>query len=539
MGKKVFFTSALPYVNGDFHMGHALEFIQSDIFFRYNKMVGNMCFYFSGDDCHGTPIMLKSFKSGMSIDYLINFYRISHLKDLNTLGILADSFYLTHSYENEFFSRRIFCFLKFNDFIFEESIYQLFDEEKKLFLPDRYVIGCCPKCFASGQYGDICEKCSYKYESGELLDPISVLSNTIPIKKLSMHYFFDLNLFNNFLNDWTSSLSQKSIFNKLFDWFTSGLKAWDISRDLPYFGFKIPNEYFRFFYVWLDAPIGYISSIYNFTLNNNIEFSSLFDSKSEYFFYHFIGKDIIYFHTLFWPAILSACDFKLPNDVFVHGFLTIDGKKMSKSSGTFLILNDFLDKMEPDYIRYYFAAKSNNNVSDIDFKLSEFIDKINSDLISKFVNIGGRCAGLICKHFDFKFSNNVLDKNIFYEYLMVYDTIVEFYEKRLYSKIVSYIMKYADYLNLYLDREKPWILVINHDSFNRAHDVCTMVLNLFIVLLFCFRPILPDLFDRFEYILNLKHCDITYGCIKKPILNLKIKPYIHVYKKIDKLNIDV
>lgn len=535
MIKKCLLTSALPYANGVLHMGHTLEFIQTDIWCKYQKMIGNFCVYLSGDDCHGTPIMLKSMQSKCSVDYLINFYHILHAKDLHKLDVNIDNFYLTHSYENEFFSRRIFNFLKFNNFIFEDEIYQFYDEDNQIFLPDRYVIGKCPKCNAVDQYGDVCEKCSYKYDATELIDPVSILSKKKPIEKVSNHYFFDLKKFENFLKEQCEVLSQKSVANKLFDWFSTGLKVWDISREFPYFGFKIPNEYFKFFYVWIDAPIGYIASLYNYCLKLNVDLSLFLDCNSEYKLYHFIGKDIVYFHALFWPAVLKVCNLKLPDDILVHGFLTINGKKMSKSSGTFLILNDFLNNFESDFVRYYFASKLNDNISDIDFNFDEFFDKINSDLISKFVNIGSRCAKIICNNFDYKLSNRILDQQLFYEFLSFEENIRLFYEKKCYSKVIFNIMKYADFINLYLDREKPWLLLKDKNSVERAHDVCTTALNLFIVLLFYFKPILPNLFDRFTYLFNLSKIDLSK--LKKPLLNIKIKSYIHVYKRINKVNI--
>lgn len=535
MAEKFLITSALPYSNGFLHMGHIMEFIQADIFSRYNKLIDNFCIYVSGDDCHGTPIMLKSMRENKSIDYLLNFYRLSHVKDLSCVKIDLNCFHYTHSYENEFFSRRFFNFLKFNGFIFESSVFQLYDHHEGIFLPDRYVKGKCPKCYAIDQYGDVCEKCSFKYDAIDLLEPISILSGCVPTKLISNHYFFDLKKFENFLNIWIKKLSQKTVSNKLLEWFNSELKSWNVSRDVPYFGFRIPCDYFKFFYVWLDAPIGYFSSLYNYCLNNNLDFNCFLDNNSIYKLYHFIGKDIIYFHSLFWPSLLYGCSLNLPSDVFVHGFLTINGKKMSKSIGTLLSVSDFLKFYEPDFIRYYFASKLNDSVLDIDFKIEEFVEKINSDLISKFINIGSRCINIICNNFNCKMSSNILDKNMFFEFLSFWPIIQDFYSNRCYSKVVASIMKYSDFINIYLDREKPWILLKDSSTYLRANDVCSTALNLFIILLFYIKPILPDLLDRFEYILNLN--DINFYTIQKPILDLNIKKYQHVYKKIDVFDI--
>ena len=531
MSERFFLTSALPYANGALHMGHIMEFIQVDIFSRYNKLVNNFCVYVSGDDCHGTPIMLKSINEKMSINFLLNFYRLLHLKDLYNIRIDFDCFHYTHSYENEFFSRRFFNILKFNDFIFESNVLQLYDDEKKIFLPDRYVKGVCPKCYSSDQFGDVCEKCSFKYDATDLIDPISILSGCKPSKIFSNHYFFNLEKFRFFLETWISKLSQKNVVNKLLEWFNSGLLAWNISRDIPYFGFKIPCDYYKFFYVWLDAPIGYFSSLYNYCLNNNLQFNIFLLPESEYKFVHFIGKDIIYFHTLFWPAFLNGCFLNIPSDVFVHGFLTMNGKKMSKSSGTLFNVDDFFNFYESDFIRYYFASKLNDSFLDVDFKIEDFVEKINYDLISKFVNIGSRCINIVCNNFNCELALDILDKNMFLEFLSFWPIIQDLYSKRLYSKVISFIMKYADFINIYLDREKPWLLLKDSSTFYRANGVCTTALNLFVILLFYIKPILPDLLDRFAYILNLN--DINFNLIQKPIVKFSIKKYIHVYKKID------
>lgn len=531
MIEKIFLTSALPYANGDLHMGHIMEFIQTDIYYRYNKLVDNLCIYISGDDCHGTPIMIKSIDEKKSVDFLLNLYRLSHLKDLRKVKIDLDFFYYTHSYENEFFSRRTFYFLKLNDFIFEKVVLQLYDDKNRFFLPDRYIKGTCPKCLSADQYGDVCEKCSFKYDAVDLINPVSILSGCTPSKIFSNNYFFNLERFKLFLLQWIKKLTQKSVANKLLEWFDSALISWNISRDLPYFGFKLPDNYEKFFYVWLDAPLGYFSSIYTFFLKNNLYFECFFDYKSKYKMYHFIGKDIIYFHSLFWPAFLNGCNLITPTDIFVHGFLTINNKKMSKSAGTLFKISDFLNFYEPDFIRYYFASKLNDSVLDVDFKIEDFVEKINSELISKFVNIGSRCIKLISNNFECRLSHDILDKNMFLEFLSFWPNIKDLYSNRNYSKIINNIMKYSDFINVYLDREKPWILIKNSNFIDRAHSVCTTALNLFIILLFYIKPVLPDLLDRFTYILNLNNID--FNLIQKPVVGINIKNYSHVYKKIN------
>lgn len=531
MKDKFLITAALPYSNGYLHIGHIMEFIQADIFARYSKLINNNCVFISGDDCHGTPIMIKSIENKCTPNFLFNFYHIFHKRDLFNNNIDLTHFYLTHSYENEFFSRRFFILLKSNKFLFKKFMFQLYDEKKQMFLPDRYVKGTCPKCKSQDQSGDVCEVCSFNYDAIELLDPISSVSGTIPIKLSSNHYFFDLAIFENFLKSWVNKLSQEFVFNKLNEWFLCGLKSWNISRDLPYFGFKIPGECFKFFYVWLDAPIGYLSSFYNYCIINNFDFTYLLSNKSNFKLYHFIGKDIIYFHFLFWPAILKACGFKLPEDIFVHGFLNINNKKMSKSKGTLLNIENFLSKYESDYIRYYFASKLTENIFDIDFKIEEFIDKINSDLISKFVNIGSRCINIINNNFNSCLSNNIFCKDLILEFLNFWPNIKNFYFSRSYSKLIVSIMKFVDVINIYIDREKPWLLLKDKNTFYRANDVCTLALNLFIIILFYIKPILPSLVYKFEYLLNID--ELTYDSLKNNFFNINIKKYIHVCKKIN------
>lgn len=530
--KNIFVTSALPYANGDLHLGHMLEFIQTDIWVRYNKLVGNNCIFVSGIDAHGTPIMLKSAINNISPECLVNKYFLSYKKDLMDFNVSCDNFYTTHSYENEILSRKFFKKLVEQKYIFIKDIYQFYDLEKKIFLPDRYVIGICPKCFSLNQYGDVCEKCCYRYDAVDLIDPISVLSNIQPIKKKTRHYFFDLLKFSLFLKSWClNSLSQKQVINKLNEWFSQGLKQWDISRDYPYFGFKIPCDYNKYFYVWMDAPIGYLSSFLNFSVLKTGYFRDFFFKDKFYDLYHFIGKDIIYFHTLFWPSVLKGISYYLPKDVFVHGFLTINGKKMSKSIGTFITARQFLNELSSEYFRFYLATKLNNSVVDIDFNLEDFVNKVNSDLIGKFFNIFSRSAKIIINYYNSTLSSNLSDTALFYNYIKLYNEIVLLYDKRKYSDVVFYVMKYADVINAYIDREKPWYLLKNDKTYLRAQEVCTTAINLFLILLCYIKPIIPHLSSKINNIFDFEIFDLLK--FNKPFLNKKIRFYTNVVTRIN------
>ena len=535
MKKNILITSALPYANGDLHLGHMLEFIQTDIWFLYHKQLKNNCFCVSGSDTHGTPVMLKSSLNAILPNALINKYELTHKYDLLKFNIHYNNFYTTHSYENEILSRKLFYRLTENDCIYNENVTQLYDDVKKFFLPDRYITGSCPKCKANNQYGDVCEECSYRYDAIDLINPISVISKSKPIKKKSDHYFFNLKKFETFLSSWCySNLTQIEIKNKLNDWFNTGIRNWDISRDKPYFGFVIPSEYNKFFYVWLDAPVGYISSFQNFFIHNHL-FFNCFTKNKTFKLYHFIGKDILYFHTLFWPAVLHGAFLNVPKNVFVHGFLTINGKKMSKSNNTFITAKKIYENLEVEYIRYYFASKLNDTVTDLDFNFNDFMDKINSDLIGKLMNIFIRCSKFILKNYNAQLSNNIIDHDIFNEYLNLKDIFIPLYENRKYSKILSYTIKYATKINLYIDKEKPWYLVKNKNTSKRAHDVCTTCINLFLILLINIKPIIPKLSKIIEKLLNLK--SLTWHNYKKPLLNIKIKKYSYILHKVKKITL--
>lgn len=527
MYKKIFITSALPYANGDLHIGHMLEFIQTDIWVRYNKLVGNHCIYISGIDSHGTPIMLKSNSEKVSFEKLINNYFLLHKFELDKFSISVNNYYTTHSYENELLSKKIYRRLCEKKLIFKKNINQLYDIKFDMFLPDRYVIGKCPECNAENQYGDVCEKCNFKYDAVDLLNPISILSRDVPVKKSSWHYFFDLKTFSSFLkSNVLLNISQKSISNKLMEWLDSGLKAWDISRDYPYFGFKIPGEYKKFFYVWLDAPIGYLSFFLNFLLKDNLIYFNTFSEIKKFDMYHFIGKDIIYFHALFWPALLSGSNFNLFKDIFVHGFLTVNSLKMSKSGNTFIKSKDVLSNIDSDCLRFYFASKLNSNVIDIDFNFGDFVNKINSDLIGKFFNIISRCYKIISSSYNSFLSLSLDNPNLFDEYIDIKRFILKFYETRDYSKVIFYIMKYTDKINLYLDDEKPWILIKSNKTYEKGHNVCTTAINLFFILLSILSPIIPNFFSHIEAALLL---NLSY--FEKPILGIELGKYSHILNR--------
>lgn len=530
--KNVFVTSALPYANGDLHLGHMLEFVQADIWVRYHNLIGNSCIFISGVDAHGTPIMLRSNMNNILPEHLINKYFLSHKKDLDSFNISYDNFYTTHSYENEILSRKFFKKLVEKNCIFIKDINQLYDLEKKLFLPDRYVIGTCPKCYSLEQYGDVCEKCCYRYDAIDLINPISVLSKATPVKKHSKHYFFNLCKFSSFLKLWCfESLSQKQIINKLDDWFNHGLKDWDISRDDPYFGFKIPCEYNKFFYVWMDAPIGYLSSFLNFSVCGSKHFRNFFYKTKSYELYHFIGKDIMYFHALFWPAVLKGLNYNIPKDIFVHGFLTINGKKMSKSAGTFITARQFLNEFNTEYFRFYLASKLSNNVVDIDFNFEDFVSKINSDLIGKFFNIFSRCSKILVDKYNSTLSDTLSDNVLFHDYFQLFDKIILLYEERKYSDVIFYVMKYTDGINLYIDREKPWHLLKHSETSLRAQEVCTTGINLFLILLSYLSPVMPSLSGKIETILSIKLSMFLKS--KQPLLRRKIKCYSHLVSRIN------
>ena len=495
--RKILVTQALPYANAPLHLGHILEAVQTDIWTRFQNLIGNQCYFFCADDTHGTPVMLKAKELGITPEDLIKDVYEDHKETYKLYGVKFTNFYSTHSEENKKYSEKIYLKAKKNNLISKQLVEQLYDEKEEMFLSDRFIKGSCPKCGAPDQHGDNCSVCGASYDVLEIKDPISILSNTKPIKKQSEHIFFDLpektSTLKKFLNE---SNLQKPIKNKLKEWLSDDLKKWDISRDEPYFGFNIPGEDKKFFYVWVDAPIGYIASMDNWFQKNNLNTNDIWSKESDYEIYHFIGKDIAYFHGLFWPALLSSADFKLPDGIFVHGFLTINGEKMSKSKGTGILAKNFAEICDPETLRYYLAAKLNNKVEDIDLNFDDYVQRINSDLVGKYLNIASRCASFLKKN-----KNNLSD-SIDDDFLKTLtdqkETIINLFEERNYSKVIRLIMELADNVNKYININKPW-----EKDLSNALEICSTALNAFKIISIYLSPIIPNLANNAYKFLNL------------------------------------
>ena len=502
--RKILVTSALPYANGSIHLGHLVEYIQTDIWVRFQKMQGHECYYVCADDAHGTPIMLRAQSEGITPEQLIKDTKDEHQADFKDFAVNFDNFHSTHSPENRFFAETIYNRLNDAGHISKRTISQAYDPEKEMFLPDRFIKGECPKCGAADQYGDNCEACGATYNPTELKNAVSVVSGAKPVEKNSEHYFFKLPDFESMLKDWTASGHlQDEVSNKLQEWFEAGLQEWDISRDAPYFGFEIPNAPGKFFYVWLDAPIGYIASFKNLCDKQGIDFDSFWEADSETELYHFIGKDIIYFHGLFWPAILHGSGFRTPTAIFSHGFLTVDGKKMSKSRGTFIKARTYLNELNPEYLRYYFSAKLGSGVTDLDLNLEDFRLRVNSDLVGKVVNIASRCAGFVKKKFNSTLSESISEPELFAQFAQASESIAGHYEAREFSKAIRKIMALADLANQYIDEKNPWQAIKEEGREQEVHDVCSMGLNLFRQLMIYLSPVLPVMAEKSCDFLNI------------------------------------
>ena len=500
--RKILVTSALPYANGSIHLGHLVEYLQTDIWVRSQRMSENQCIYICADDTHGTPIMLKAQELGIKPEELIKKSYDEHQKDFSDFYIEFDNYHSTHSDENKEFSSYIYKKLKDKGDIVSKKIKQFYDKEAEMFLPDRYIKGECPKCHAKDQYGDSCEECGATYTSTEIINPISVVTNTEPITKETEHFFFKLSNYNDFLKKWISNdTTQIEIKNKLDEWLSEGLTDWDITRDKPYFGFNIPGTKDKYFYVWLDAPVGYIASFKNYCDKNNIEFDEFWNKESKTELYHFIGKDIAYFHALFWPALLEGADYRKPNAVYCHGFLTIDGEKMSKSRGTFFNARTYLDYLDPEFLRYYFASRLTSKIEDIDLNFDDFQSRVNSDLVGKIINIGSRCAKFINKDFNNHLSDSSSNMNLIEECLSCKNTVIKNFEDRNYSTNIRLITSLADKINKYIDDEKPWIKIKNETDKDLVHKICTDGLNLFRILIGYLKPVLPNISIKVENIL--------------------------------------
>lgn len=506
--RKILVTSALPYANGPIHIGHLVEYIQTDIWVRFQKMQGHDCIYVCADDAHGTPIMLRAQQEGITPEALVDNMSVEHQADFAAFGVAFDNYYSTHSPENRELSEIIYRKLREAGHVTQRVIKQAYDPEREMFLPDRFIKGECPRCGAKDQYGDSCEVCGATYAPSELKNAVSAISGAKPIEKDSLHYFFKLGDFESFLKQWmdTEPLPlQKEVSNKLNEWFEAGLRDWDISRDAPYFGFEIPDAPGKYFYVWLDAPIGYMASFKNLCERTGLDFDDYWNKDSTAELYHFIGKDILYFHSLFWPAMLEGAGYRKPNAIFCHGFLTINGQKMSKSRGTFITARSYLDHLNPEYLRYYFAAKLGNGIDDLDLNLDDFTARINSDLIGKYINIASRSAGFITKRFGGKLTDRVDPAGAKAQAQLedAAEKIDSFYKDREYSRAIREIMRLADIANQYVDEMKPWELAKDPNQSEHLHTVCSVSLNLFRLLTFYLKPVLPVTARKVEAFLNL------------------------------------
>jgi methionyl-tRNA synthetase len=490
--RKILVTSALPYANGPIHLGHLVEYIQTDIWVRFQKQRNNTCYYVCADDTHGTPIMLRADSEGITPEALISRVWEEHLADFTAFGVAFDNFHSTHSKENQVLSTLIYERLRDAGHINSRTIVQAYDPVKNMFLPDRFIKGECPKCGAKDQYGDSCEACGATYSPTELKNAVSVVSGEKPIEKESLHYFFKLGDFKDMLTEWTQAGHlQHEVTNKLNEWLEGDLHEWDISRDAPYFGFEIPDAPGKYFYVWLDAPIGYMASFKNLCEREGLDFDAFWGENSPTELYHFIGKDIVYFHALFWPAMLKGARFRTPSAIFVHGFLTVNGEKMSKSRGTFIKARTYLDHLNPEYLRYYFAAKLSAGVDDIDLSFDDFTQRVNSDLVGKVVNIASRCSGFIHKQFGGLLSNHCAEPELFTLFIEANTSIAEHYESREFGKAMREIMALADKANQYIDEKKPWLIAKEAERKEELHEVISMGINLFRLLAAYLKPVLP------------------------------------------------
>lgn len=539
MGKNIIVTCALPYANGSIHLGHLVEHVQADIWVRFQKMQGHKCYFICADDTHGTPVMLKAEQLGTTPEKMISQVHEEHLNDFKSFKINFDEYYTTHSNESKELVYKIYQNLKNNDKIAVKTINQLYDETKQMFLPDRFVKGTCPKCAASDQYGDNCEVCGTTYAPTELINAYSTVSGSKPVLKQSEHYFFKLSECADFLNNWlnTNDRLQVEAKNKMQEWLKSGLQDWDISRDAPYFGFKIPDTNDKYFYVWLDAPVGYMSSLMHYCNANNLDFEKLWNSPETEIF-HFIGKDILYFHALFWPSVLHHSGYRTPDGLFVHGFLTVNGQKMSKSRGTFIMAKSYLESgLQPTYYRYYIASKSTGKIEDLDFSLEDFTSRVNSELIGKFINIASRSSSFLNK----KFNNQLcayefLDQEILSNITNKKMQIAELYQSREYAKALKCIMQLVDEINLYVDQAKPWLLAKDETKALDLHKICSTLINAFRYFSIYLKPVIPDIVADIEKFLNIPQ--LNWSDLDTAISNHLINEYKHLASRIDNLMVE-
>ena len=529
--RRILVTTALPNANGSIHLGHLMEHIQTDIWVRFQRMRGHECIYVCADDSHGTATMLRAEELGTTPEALIREVNAEHRADFKGFMISHDNYYSTHSPENQALSSLIYNRLKEAGQISSRSVDQLYDPEREMFLADRFIIGACPGCGTGDQYGDNCEACGATYDATDLIDPVSRISGATPVLKASKHLFFTLSNFDGFLRQWTrSGALQEQVANKLAEWLDAGLKDWDISRDAPYFGFEIPGEPGRFFYVWLDAPIGYMASFRNYCDDRGINFDDYWKKDSDCELHHFIGKDIVNFHALFWPAMLDTAGFRTPTRIRVHGFVTVDGQKMSKSRGTFINARTWLDHLNPEYLRYYFAAKLGDGVDDLDINLDDFVQRVNSDVVGKLVNIASRCAGFINKQFDGEVSATA-DNPLLRDFADAGETIAAHYEQGDYGKALREIMALADKANQHIDERKPWVMIKEEGKREQVRQVCSDGINCFKALVTWLKPVLPGLAEKSEAFLNLP--PLTWSDAAQPLSNHRINKFKPLMTRIE------
>ncbi|ERT13795.1 methionine--tRNA ligase [Photorhabdus temperata] len=537
VAKKLLVTCALPYANGPIHLGHMLEHIQADIWVRFQRMRGKEVHFICADDAHGTPIMLKAQQMGIAPEEMIAAVNQEHHQDFTGFSISYDNYHSTHSRENQALSTEIYLALKKNGHIKNRTISQLYDPEKGMFLPDRFVKGACPKCKAEDQYGDNCEVCGSTYSPTELINPRSAVSGATPEMRESEHFFFDLPAFSDMLQAWTrSGALQEQVANKMQEWFESGLQQWDITRDAPYFGFEIPDAPGKYFYVWLDAPIGYMGSFQNLCdKRGNLSFDEFWAKDSTADLYHFIGKDIVYFHSLFWPAMLEGSGYRKPTNLFVHGYVTVNGTKMSKSRGTFIKAGTYLDYLDADCLRYYYAAKLSSRIDDIDLNLEDFVQRVNSDIVNKVVNLASRNAGFINKRFSGKLADKLADPALYQKFIDGAKVIEEEFNNREFSKAIREIMALADLANRYVDEQAPWVVAKEEDRDADLQAICSMGINLFRVLMTFLKPVLPSLAERAEAFLNT---ELTWNGIEQPLLDHQVSTFKALFNRIDMDKVD-
>ena len=536
--RKILVSSGLPYVNGSPHMGHMVEYIQTDIWVRFQNLVGNDCIYVCASDAHGTPIMLKARELGITPEELTTAVSQEFVDVFRDFDVAMDNYHTTHSEENRQLTEEMFFALRDSGDIYTKTIEQAYDEKEGMFLPDRFVRGTCPVCKTEDQYGDACENCGSTYSPTDLIDPVSVLSGTKPVNRESEHYFFRLSEYEDRLRAWIKNAQlEKSVIAKLEEWFEAGLQDWDISRDAPYFGFKIPGTEDKYFYVWLDAPVGYAASFLHLCAKrDDLSFDEYWRPGHDTELYHFIGKDIMYFHTLFWPAVLEGSGFRTPTSVLAHGFLTVNGQKMSKSRGTFIKARTYLDNLDPSYLRYYYAAKLGPTVEDIDLNLEDFVARVNSDLVGKLVNIASRCAGFINKQFGGTLADELPEPKLFAEFAAAADEIAGHYERREYSKAMRKVMALADHANRYIDEKKPWVMVKDEAQRDDVQAVCTQGINCFRSLMIYLAPVIPSVADAAREFLN--EDSWSWSGATTPVLGVEISKFKPLLTRVEQAQVE-